>query len=330
MRSRLAVAGLAVSFAAIAAIGGARLARACSCATPEVMPFDGSTGVPLNTRVWVPDGGRGGSSTVSPPRLRPVGGLLVDFDVSAIQDASGLRYKVLKPKAPLAPMTRYVVETVDLRGSTTSSFTTGEVADTTAPAPPAGRVTKSCAARTPQSSCGEYSRSLRFEIPTSDKALAVITTGGQPPPPSLDQSPQAWPPDPNPVIFAYRGTRTEFGLGQSACIHWPISQPAGTIFFGAVDLAGNFSGWHAGGPVALPDYPKVAIADPDKHCVDPSMASTGGPLPFDAGPPPDGGVTPPDNGMGCAIGDRDVSALPVALLAALTLIGLGRRRRSQY
>jgi hypothetical protein len=318
MRRQLVVATLAVPFAAIVALRAAP-ARACSCVAPRIVPSNDSTGIPLNTRVWVPD--YRGVSDTRQPRLWQDSGQPIDVDVGTIQDASGMRFLVLTPKAPLAPSTKHMIEAVEFGKATTIRFTTGDAADTTAPALPAGKLTKVCAALTPGSSCGEQHRLLQFEIPTYDTPLAVITAGEQPPPLSLTQSPPSWPPDPNPVLFSYAthaNSRYETWLGQGGCSFWPSSQAAGTIFYGAVDLAGNFSGWRAGGVVGLPDYPKVAVASSDNRCVDPSA------------PPPDGGVTPPGATSGCAIGGRDASALPVALLAALALIGLGRRRPGEY
>ena len=179
---------------------------------------------------------------------------------------------VLTPRTPLAPSTRYQVKVAgSYFNPQPTSFTTGELADTTAPDSPMGKLVKVCSSRSPGSSCGEYARSLQFEVPTDDTPMAVLTGGDEPPPPALDRLPSSWPPDgPRPLLSDRWSQLTppKLSLGQGACSHWPLDQPRGNIFFGAIDLSGNFSGWRAGGPVVLPDYPTVPVPAYESSCVE--------------------------------------------------------------
>ena len=334
MRRLLAVASLAVAFAGIATIAGPTPARACSCATPSVRPADGATDVPRNARIWVP-AFRSDDMNV---RILREGVEEIAFDVGAIEHSSGMFVLVLTPRAPLAPSTRYQVKAaLTYSNPQPTSFTTGETFDTTSPGVPMGKLAKVCAALTPNSSCGPYYRGMEFEIPTDDSPLVVLTLGEQPLTPSLDSLPTSSPlAGPIPILADRWPLRTPtLWLGQGACSRWPLEQTRGTIFYGAIDLAGNFSGWRAGGPVALPDYPTVVVPDHDGHCVDPSMANMGGgpppvdsgPPPVDSGPPPDG-ATASSSGSGCGIAGRGVpgSWSAALLLGALGLI-IGDRRR---
>jgi hypothetical protein len=337
MRRLLAVASLAVAFAGIAAIAGPTSARACSCATPFLRPADGATGVPLNTRIWVPSIGLDQRNA----KVIREGGEEIPCDVGAIHHTGGVTILVLTPRTPLAPSTRYQVKVAgSYLNPQPTSFTTGELTDTTAPESPMGKLVKVCSSRSPGSSCGEYARSLQFEVPTDDTPMAVLTAGDEPPPPALDRLPSSWPPDgPRPLLSDRWSQQTppKLSLGQGACSHWPLDQPRGHIFYGAIDLSGNFSGWRAGGPVVLPDYPTVPVPALESSCVDPSMANMGGgPPPFDSGPPPPGSRPPPVDagpphdgssaaasaGAGCGIAGRGApgSGSLALLLAALGLI----------
>jgi hypothetical protein len=328
MRRLLAVASLAVAFAGIAAIAGPTPARACSCATPFVRPADGATGVPLNTRIWVPSLGLDAKGV----RLLREGGEEIPCDLGAIHHTAGMTVLVLTPRTPLAPSSRYQVRApFAAYNPQPTSFTTGDTTDSTAPASPMAKLSRVCAALTPNSSCGPHYRLLEFEVPSDDTPLVVLTTGEEPPLPTLDRLPASWPPaGPRPMLSDRWSQQTPptLSLGQGTCSRWPLDQPRGNIFFGAVDLAGNFSGWRAGGPVALPDYPTVAVPDPAQQCVDPSMANMGGgPPPVDSGPPPDG-ATASSAASGCGIAGRGLpgSGSAALLLAALLLI-VGARRR---
>ena len=236
-------------------------ARACSCIGAPTEPANGATNVPLNTRLWTHDPSPG--LPLQYLELRVKGGADVPLATAgALQFASGARMAVLTPAHLLAPRTTY--ELASFTGAVISTFTTGDTPDSVPPAAPAGRPVRACARLTPNSSCGNSHQSVELDITTDEVALVVLTRGETPPPPSLDRYPPSWPPQPNPVSFHRVRNLDPYGLGLGGCTVWPHPEPRGTVFYGALDIAGNFSGWTRGGDLGLPDLPS---APPDASAV---------------------------------------------------------------
>jgi hypothetical protein len=140
---------LALALAGVSAARG--VAAACECAggTPTViLPRDGATGVPLNTRILVSSEkvgeGKWAGADASKPApalsLAPIdgkgkSGAPVESTVSSmLSEAWGTVY-VITPKKPLKANTTYALVTVVKKKATTrfTSFTTGAAADTAPP-----------------------------------------------------------------------------------------------------------------------------------------------------------------------------------------------------
>ena len=309
MRSRLAwLAGWLLGV--IGALVDPGVARACSCypATGVHHPAGGATDVPLNTRIWAE--GPPGPVTV---RLM-MGGAEVPVNVGSISWVTGARLVVLTPKAPLAPRTQYVISNPFSTNNTI--FTTGDAADSSPPPAPRGRITSACAGATPGSSCGPSYQMISFELEATEAPVVTITGGETPPPPVLDVYPDSWPP-PRSFPITFLGARVlgaRQSIGRGACMVWPTTDSGGTIFYGALDLSGNFSGWQSGGPVKLPDVPAAGDAGTAANCIE---YGDGGAPPDSAGdsaaPVPDAAPVPVDGGVGDAPGVDGPMALPVTV-----------------
>jgi len=330
--------------AAVAGLVGAPAARACSCVSFMTEPVDGAMNVPLNTRIWLPDASGGRQSV----QVRVSGGAEVPVGAGVMQWAGGQRLLILTPTAPLAARTTYEISSPFAPQVT--RFTTGDTSDSTPPPLPNGRLLSACAALTPGSSCGPSYQQVRFEIDRSDTPIVIVTAGETPPPPSLETVPSSWPIWPNPVSFQGLAAY-ELGLGRGQCMVWPSSEPRGVIFYGALDLAGNFSGWRRGSDIVLPDVPAGGTdASSPPVCLD---YGDGGVAPGDGGVAPvDGGQTdvPLDviapgpggsagdaaapaqagqsDGCACRLPGRAPSGngAPGALLVAFALVAARRRR----
>ncbi|MDB4945084.1 MAG: hypothetical protein JWP97_4618 [Labilithrix sp.] len=140
LRSASRLAGLVLAVACATSVVGAPLERkagACSCRAPHVSVLGPvrATDAPLNTlvRLEVPSG----QAQALRLLLRTSGGAEVSATARDIESGGDVRVVELRPTAPLAPLTRYEIATVDARHvppiTVHAGFTTGTAPDTTAP-----------------------------------------------------------------------------------------------------------------------------------------------------------------------------------------------------
>ena len=221
-------------------VAAPRSADACSCmfGSPIVLPADGATGVPLDTRVWVgsqwnTDDGTGEAGFAETELLGPDGARVPGSMTGIVSRQDGL--SVFTPDAPLAPNTRYTVRVE--AGGLESTFTTGEARSAGAPGVPEAEVLETeVDPNREESACGPVAVAL-LRV-RHDGVLALADREG-----SATY-------DPARADGSVTGLTEEdtFSLGTSLCLHtWPEADEGASteVRFAAVDLAGNFSGWSA-------------------------------------------------------------------------------------
>jgi hypothetical protein len=231
---------LAAALAAAALLARSTEARACSCIPPRTFtsmlaPFDGQTGVPVNTKLWVGVGHV--RSDEFPPRpdglrLMGQGEAPVEFTLGELASDFDLVF-VLTPAAPLERGARYELFDGDLR---LSSFLVDTPADTTPPAIP--RVVDVDSHRSTDwlwdDSCGP-SAFVSFSLEHD----GVVMVGDRERTSSLEPGGPS-----GEVTHLTEGPVMSFG--RMACsTNWEEAAYGATttVRFGAFDLAGNFSGF---------------------------------------------------------------------------------------
>lgn len=223
-------------------------ARACAANPPPgeqlgLAPFDGELGVPLNTRVYL---GLGGPDRII-LRVQETQ-TSVPFVLS---DISGGR--VLTPDALLAPDTKYEVED---NGTTLLRFTTGSTQDTTAPAIPTVKSERGEGDRPsplgplgggPGSCGGGGIDGHVMYVMEVDGSFILV---------DYDESSTFDP-------VALDGNVSDIARTDLVYVY---GSDAKKVRFGAVDGAGNFSGWSEFRDVNIPeDSGACACASPGKH-----------------------------------------------------------------
>ncbi len=222
-----------------------RVAHACSCLVAgATVPPLGAVDVPLNTLIWSP--GPFGEPTLT----REDGAVPVPLTCTNL----GTTW-MCRPDAPLEPSTKYT--------TTSASFTTGTTTDTEAPPLPAETARRyySKNAGGPGPGVG-----TSCDSPTEQGVVALTMNGGDPlvlvdTSGSTDGAPPTGPiTDVVALTGASRGN--EVWVGSYICVsNRPGTGPGDRfpIRVGAMDAAGNFSGWttleDAEIPPALPGCP---------------------------------------------------------------------------
>jgi len=223
------------------------LARACSC-NLEIshMPDYGSVDVPTNTKIWLDGGGHCRGSAELAPRLLDPDGLEIPFTSTCLLSDTGFHYvRVLHPNEPLLPNTTYTVEP-ESGLEYTFPFTTGAGPDHTPPTIPE-EVDRTVEHADP-GLCSETGTHVATLTVAGEAALFVLHTGDSS---DFDATTVAGQ-------VAELSQDDSLLLGRSACHgdNFPGGASRGvetTIRYGALDLAGNFSGWSAPSALSLGD-----------------------------------------------------------------------------
>ncbi len=241
-RSRHAVCALGL-IAALLSVLLPSAAWACSCVGPFlsfVAPADRATGVPLNTRIWI----GAGEIFDAPPHLA----VELHEEPSTIRnggwtllEAPNAKLHVFTPAAELKPNTRYRIV---INGERRAEFTTGEARDEEAPASPVlvgQEENLESSTFGAVSSCGE-SATVALTV-ESDAPILLLDRAGTSgfDPTTLHGSVTA-------IEVDQGTTQRMLVVGQGGCTsNWPEAGRGEStqVRLGAMDLAGNFSGFGA-------------------------------------------------------------------------------------
>ncbi|HEY0711108.1 MAG TPA: hypothetical protein VGF45_00420 [Polyangia bacterium] len=315
-RTVMRILVLGLSIGGLMTVGPSE-AAACSCAYQNTrVPAPGAEGVATNTRIWLTT-----AVSLTPAeagfRLNGPDG---DVAVSVTRHSAHLpsdAITILSPATPLKPNSAYRVFS-GAAAAPITHFTTGSNDDTGTPELPRELSRRSTASFVPRSSCGEIQRSIQADVPFGSEFLFVHLTGG-PDMPAVPGFVAGEKVDGPPYVFAAASPTVV--LGPVACAPWPSGFEAGWVWYGAMDAAGNFSGWSTGGPIALPPLPSADAGVDD--AASPSFVDADGGTSDAPSRPTDTGP----GGGGCSLGSSGPS-LPTApaLLMALALVITWRRR----
>ena len=336
--SRPVLLSLGIASLALIRAGEAFACGALPCGQlNDVLPPDGSVGLPLNTEIRVLYFGELPTLAEDPTceidlarlRLLPQDAAAIELTASREERAgSAETWAVARPGAPLAANTTYAVQ-LEMGGgrevcrcdqrewTTVSTFTTGAAADD---APPsfAGVTALSFGARADSSSdCGESrlipaapaftpasdaSPALRYNLYVDgaiEKRYVESLTG-----------------DPAPEIYVDCGT--------AALTTVTLLSPGARLEVRAVDIAGNESA--ASSPV---EVTATCEPNPDPVAAQPDAAAPGDPEATDTAHDPRIDVIATPTNSGCALSPPNAatgsSTALAALLAAVVRRGLRRR-----
>lgn len=311
-------------------------AQACSCRLPFLIaPADGASDVPTNTKIWhLPQVLSEQQGTFR--LVGPLGDVAMDEQLIPANGGPGIVGRVFTPRSPLTPGARYRFlvcgSLADCVGG--EGFTVG-AGRAEAPAKP--RVL----AREPffvpghlTGSCGpDDVRVVKFGLAWEGIALLWDVDGDNDFSPSNLATLRR-----NRIDRATYEIEKGLPLGVQPCWSWPWPKSAsgapkaqGAVRFGALDLAGNFSGWTDAEAVSLPEGPAAgggtsvdAAAPADGAAMDDARTPADGPTSGAALPSVPGGAA-----SSCAVGSgggrgSGAMSLPLACLAWL----LARARRS--
>jgi hypothetical protein len=200
---------------------------ACHCpdlamSTTLVAPADGATNVPVNAFVWLGSSetfGLSGTIEVSGPSGSIEG---TTAQVTTVGDSGGA-VTVFQPSQPLPPNTSF---TASLGGKTFSTFTTGSTTAGSAPAVPTVSVSKQTFS---PGECETESATVTLNQPG---IFVVAQVQGE-------ESAFNPPPATGRVVQVITSTSTSFVEG--TCANWAGNSSLARL--GAVDIAGQFSGW---------------------------------------------------------------------------------------
>lgn len=227
----------AVAIVAVLAFAPAD-AEACSCGwSPLTLPQDGTTGVPIDARVWL-----GTVEDGMPLQLERADGTVVETTRTVLRDGR-LNVVVLTPTAPLAPDTEFVARNPIV----TWRFSTGSGASSEPPSIPRVSGRRGVASEGGflghgASSCDPVYGTRLSLVPDESRLLTVVAwdgatlqdfAGGPGGSVGLVHARQEWTGDDLPLING----ACEFG--------WPgaVRGSVGVVRIGAFDLGGRFSGW---------------------------------------------------------------------------------------
>jgi hypothetical protein len=303
---------------ALMLVGLSAPAKACKCATPElVMPAAGALDVPVDARIWLlgaldlPTSGAG-----APTLVGPQGEVLVDVGRLAAL-APSYAVHVLTPRAPLQAASAFKVVARDRPAPLTTFVTASGAPGGVPPLPPREIARRASAGFLGDSDCGQSWQTIESDVSVEGAVLAVHLTrdDSAPPPPSLAL--QA-PPDGPPYLLVRPGPTARAALGLGSCTVWPRTFTAGWLWYGAFDTTGAFSGWTAGGRIELPALPGDAGADPVTDTSPDTGASADA-----AGPAP-----ATESRSGCSFIPRTApGSARIAVAVTLAALLLTRRRR---
>jgi hypothetical protein len=211
-----------------------------------LQPAPGATGVPINTRIWFvnPPG-------TEPPTVvtGPTGQVHARIGrLNAGLPTAGSVY-VLTPTEPLAPNSDYTF--ANPRGQVAGNFRTGAASDDVAPGKPVETKRESLADWSLGGTCGDSWQVVRSSVTWEGPFLVARLAAAEPASaPDLLANP---PSGDTPYLFV--SSAAEVSFGASRCTWWPSGFSDGRLWYGAMDIAGNFSGWSDAGPIALPALP---------------------------------------------------------------------------
>ena len=228
---------------AVLALGVPSVAAACDCGAPATwdytVPADGATGVPTNTRVFVPPSMLPWERGATPSFYwKDAAGTPVPFDVASLCD-----FVVLVPRAELAPETSYTAGVV---GEEYLLFTTGAGPDTVPPPVPqitdVGRGEVSTG-----TSCGNMAY-VPVVVRSEAAELILLDLGAAA---GFDPATMTGAVD----AIEPGGEAVYFYIGEPACAA-PTAEPGETtrVRFAALDGAGNLSAWTDPRRIEVPDY----------------------------------------------------------------------------
>ncbi|HTV19575.1 MAG TPA: hypothetical protein VMG12_12905 [Polyangiaceae bacterium] len=316
---------------AICALPGT--ARALSCADNLVqVPVNGERDVPTNTLIWA-HGRFGGASAAR--LIGPEGEVAVDerFMPVAIAPGAGTNFPVLVPRAELAPNTRYAIEIVydheppseDVTEQTW--FTTGTGPATSAPPLP------ELVSIEPGAADGfsgrmrwlELGFGLQSRLLIADTASALGSVSSAEDLFVADGAFESVELTPTTRAVRWMSASDVLAVGRGDCLIWPeVDEDQQTARFGALDLAGNFSGWITA-DLELPSSAEadeiIAAYDAEQQAQAEEAAHR---------PARESGWFENHN-TGCSIGASGGAAPPLAAwTAAIATLLIGARRRRAH
>lgn len=307
------------------ALAAPQTAEACSgpnrCERLRTLPTDGAVDVALNVELEILAASEYFTySGRTPPTLRVAG----TTELLALEPARTARR--LRAIGGLAPRTTYEILGPSLDpeclggvdGVVLATFTTGDVADTTAPSQPETTTGPCIVDANLPSTCGGYLAAIAHStwLATDDGGLGVVYAFGSPEGPRLERGHGTWV-----------NLIQQFGLNPVVAFD-PIPWQGGPVY--AIDAAGNVSEPADFGPVDL------TCADGFFVCGDGGVCSRDAATPDDdAGTAVsvDGSASSIDAGSrgsgggGCAIGGRSRVAMPALALLIASAVGARRRWR---
>jgi hypothetical protein len=237
----------AIATASALALLTASPAHALSCGfTPPRFPIDGTVAAPTNTLLW---GYTQSGESVITRLLGPDGEIPLEEREVDIAPLPGLRLPALAPLAELAPATPYTIETTHYNSGSPPADLTEQVTFTTGPGPAGDGATPTLPAviaSEPGTGAGYYGDPTRWVSLEFAPHAGILIGEGR----DLESGQRAW----------WLGSSNTLRIGVTDCSNWP--EGAGDRIdgrFGALDGAGNFSGWTEM-PVEIPSEAEAIAA----------------------------------------------------------------------